>query len=162
MGSDHDIDHDHGTDHDNDHHDHGSGTNWFAGLITLRTITAGLTFFGLSGMTALHSGTRELVAFAIAAACGFAAVAIVGQLMKALKRLKSDGSVRIDRTIGEEAVVYLAIPANDEGPGKVTVTVQKRTMEYTAYTKSPTALPTGSTVRVVAIRGPAAVEVESL
>ncbi len=160
LGSDHDVDHDHGTDHGPDHHDHGSGSNWFAGLITLRTITAGLTFFGLGGMTALYTGATELVAFAVAAACGVAALAIVAQFMKALKRLKSDGSVRIDRTIGAPAVVYLAIPANDAGPGKVTVTVQKRTVEYAAFTKSPTALPTGAKVRVVAVRGAAAVEVE--
>jgi hypothetical protein len=55
--------------------------------------------------------------------------------------------------------VYVPIPAGNAGPGKVTVTVQKRTVEYAAYTAAE-ALPTGARVRVVAVRGPNAVEVE--
>ena len=157
LGADHDIDHDHDVGHDNDH---SSSLNWFAGLITLRSVTSGLTFFGLAGMTALYSGANQVMAFSAALAGGGLALAIVAQIMKGLKKLKSDGAVRIERTIGVDAVVYLAVPPNDEGPGKVTVVVQKRTMEYTAFTKHPTALPTGSRVRVTAVRGPSSVEVE--
>jgi hypothetical protein len=159
---DHDFEHEHGHGlGDSDHldHDHG-GANWFAGLLNLRTITAGLTFFGLGGMTALYAQIDEMLSLVIAGFTGFLALFIVAQVMKGIKRLKSDGSARIERCIGTEAVVYLQIPGKNTGPGKITVTFQKRTMEYAAYTQAENTLRTGSKVRVVAVRGPSTVDVE--
>ena len=49
LASDHDVDHEH-ADWAGDHAD---ATVWFVGLFTLRSVVAGLTFFGLSGMVAL-------------------------------------------------------------------------------------------------------------
>lgn len=163
LGSDHDVDHGHGLDHDHGHghgHTHGHGTSWFAGLITFRTVTAGLTFFGLGGMTALSQGADEALALAIAVLSGAAALYVVAQIMLGLKKLKSDGSVRVERAVGETGVVYLTVPAKNAGPGKVTVAVQKRTVQYTAYTAGADPLPTGAKVRVTAVRGPTTVEVE--
>jgi hypothetical protein len=160
LGADHGVDHDHDTDHDHgDGHGHGHGTNWFAGLITLRSVTAGLTFFGLSGMVALSRGANDLTALAVAAAGGLVALYAVGQIMLGLKRLGDDGTVRVERAVGRTGTVYVPVPAANAGPGKVTLTLQKRTVEYAAYTAAA-ALPTGAKVRVVAVRGPTVVEVE--
>jgi membrane protein implicated in regulation of membrane protease activity len=157
MASDHDTDHDAG--HDHWAGDHADATAWFAGLFTLRSVTAGLTFFGLSGMIALSRSADELTALAVAALGGAFALYAVAQIMHGLKRLGDDGTARIEHTVGEAGTVYVPIPGGNAGPGKVTVTVQKRTMEYAAYTAAGS-LPTGARVRVVAVRGPNAVEVE--
>lgn len=157
LASDHDVDHGH--DHDHGAGDHSDGTDWFAGLFTVRSVTAGLTFFGLSGMVALSRGADELTALAVAAFGGAFALYAVAQIMHGLKRLGDDGTARIEHAVGETGTVYVPIPAGNAGPGKVTVTVQKRTVEYAAYTAAE-ALPTGARVRVVAVRGPNAVEVE--
>jgi membrane protein implicated in regulation of membrane protease activity len=156
LGSDHDLDHDH--DHDTGH-DHAVGTGWFAGLLTFRSVTAGLTFFGLSGMVALSRGANELTALAVAVLGGGFALYAVAQILLGLKRLGDDGTARVEQALGETGTVYVPVPGGNTGPGKVTVTVQKRTMEYAAYTAAG-ALPTGTRVRVTAIRGPNAVEVE--
>lgn len=157
-----DLDHDHPDGGDRDHdHDH-AGVSWFAGLITFRSITAGLTFFGLGGMTALYANADDLVATVSAFLSGLAALVLVAQIMKGLRRLRADGSAKIERSIGQEATVYLQIPANNAGPGKVTVVVQKRTMEYAAYTHGGQTLPTGSKVRIIAVRNPSTVEVEAV
>ena len=158
LGDDLSDAHGHGVDD----HDHVGGTSWFAGLISLRSITTGLTFFGLSGMTALYYQSDALIALSVAGFGGGIALFTVGQIMKGLRRLRADGAARIERTLGSEAIVYLSIPAQNAGPGKITVTVQKRTMEYAAFTQNAAGLPTGSKVRVVAIRGPQTVEVEPL
>jgi hypothetical protein len=156
VASDHDVDHDH--DHDHGVGEHPDGTDWFAGLFTLRSVTAGLTFFGLSGMVALSRGADELTALAVAALGGAFALYAVAQIMHGLRRLGDDGTAHIEHAVGETGTVYVPIPGGNAGPGKVTVTVQKRTMEYAAYTAAGP-LPTGTRVRVLAVRGPNAVEV---
>jgi hypothetical protein len=156
FGADHSFDHDHDIAHDGDH---GDGSSWFAGLLTLRSVTAGLTFFGLCGLTALSQGLDEATSLAAAVGGGALALAGVAEVMKGLKRLADDGTVRIERAVGRAGVVYIPVPGGNSGPGKVTVTVQKRSVQYAAYTAAE-ALPTGARVRVVGVRGPSAVDVE--
>ena len=96
----------------------------------------------------------------IAAAAGLSALYLVAWGMRAMSRLRSDGTVRIQNAVGASATVYLTVPARRSGKGKITVTVQNRTMEYEAETEHEP-LATGSTVQVVAISGPDTVEVVS-
>jgi membrane protein implicated in regulation of membrane protease activity len=163
LGSDHDHDLDHadtaGDAGHIDHSGHVEGTSWFAGLFTLRSVTAGMTFFGLAGMIALSRGADELQALAVAVLGGAFALYAVGQIVLGLRRLGDDGTVRIERAVGRTGTVYVPIPGGNAGPGKVTLALQRRTVEYTAYTAG-VGLPTGAKVRVVAVRGPTAVEVE--
>jgi hypothetical protein len=156
VGSDHDAD---AADPGGHHFDHIDTTSWFAGLFTFRSVTAGLTFFGLSGMVALSRRADELTALGVALLGGAFALYAIAQIMKGIGRLSDDGTARVERAVGATGTVYVPIPGNNAGPGKVTVTLQKRTVEYTAYTAADR-LPTGARVRVVAVRGPSAVEVE--
>lgn len=137
---------------------HESANAWFIKLLSVRTVIAGLTFFGLGGLTANASGVRPLESLVIAAVCGFAALYLVGWAMRTLMRLRADGTVHIENALGQSALVYLTIPGHRAGKGKITVTVQNRTMEYEAETEHEP-LPTGALVQVVAIAGPDTVEV---
>jgi hypothetical protein len=160
FGADHDLDAD--TDADA-HFDAGHGAdhgNGFLGLLTVRTVTAALLFFGLGGLTALYYGMTEPAAFALAFAAGAAALYAVATIMKSLARLQADGTVRVERAVGCAGTVYLRIPGANAGPGKVHLTLQNRTVEYQAVTPG-TELPTGTPVKVVAVVGPDTVEVEA-
>ena len=53
--------------------------------------------------------------------------------------------------VGCAAQVYLRIPARGTGYGKVTVTMQGRTVELNAVTSGPE-IATGSAVKIVALR----------
>jgi hypothetical protein len=127
-------------------------------MLSVRTVVAGLIFFGLGGLAANASGAHPFGSLVIAGTCGFAALYIVGWAMRLLMRLRADGTVRIENALGRQAAVYLTIPGHRTGKGKITVTVQNRTMEYEAETEHD-ALATGSTVQVVAITGPDTVDV---
>lgn len=155
-------DHDHGDAHaDHDHaagHGHG---NFFLGLLTFRSVAAAVAFFGLGGLTARYYGAETAPALAAAAFGGFAALYAVGSVMKLFRRLRHDGTARIDRAVGRTGTVYLTVPGRKAGPGKVTLNVQNRTVECEAYTAAD-AIPTGRSVRVVAVLGPNSVEVEPL
>ena len=149
--------HEFGTGHADGDTDHGDG-NWFLGLLTFRAVCAAVAFFGLAGMSARYYQLPETAQLAAAGLGGFAALYLVATLMKLLHRLRADGGVRITNAVGATGTVYLRVPGNNAGPGKVTVSVQNRTVELEAFTAA-NELPTGTPVRVVAVRGPSSVEV---
>ena len=140
------------------HGDHHNST-WIFGVLTFRTVIIGLTFFGLTGKAAIAAGFADPKPLLIAIVCGLASMYGVYFLMRSLYRLTADGTERIDRSIGEEAMVYLAIPGHNAGVGKVHVTVQNRTIEYEAMTAGER-LPTGSRAVVVGVLSSDRVEVE--
>lgn len=55
--------------------------------------------------------------------------------------------------MGMPVSVYLSIPGNRTGAGKVTIKIENRTMEYSAATRGD-ALPTGAHVEVVGVLAP--------
>jgi hypothetical protein len=144
-----------GTHHDSTHHN----STWVFGVLTFRTVIIGLTFFGLTGKAALASGFEQPKPLVIAVVCGLASMYGVYFLMRGLYRLTADGTERIDRAIGEQAMVYLAIPGHNAGVGKIHVTVQNRTIEYEAMTAGER-LPTGSRAVVVGVLSSDRLEVE--
>ncbi len=163
IGAHHDIgggDHvDVGGHGGGDHHGgHADESTWFLGILTFRTVSAGLAFFGLVGTIGVRSGWDQGVTAAAALAAGVGALFLVGWIMKFLSRLNMDGTVRIDRAVGCVGTVYLPIPGANAGVGKVQLSVMGRTMEYQAVT-SKDALTVGAKVVVVAVIGSDTVEV---
>ncbi len=153
IGGDHDTDHDHS-------HDSGDHGNWFLGLLSIRTVTSAILFFGLGGLTALHYGAEEPAAFVLALTAGFAALYAVAMAMKSLAGLKADGTARVERSVGRAGTVYLRIPGGKAGPGKIQLMLQNRTVEYQAITVGAE-LPTGTPIKVVAVINSDTVEVEA-
>jgi hypothetical protein len=140
------IDGDHDLDHgDADHADH-DGT-WFVGILSFRAIVSAVMMFGLAGMSA-QKMYEPPTSLAIALACGIGVLFGVAYLLKTLYGFASDGTVRDLDAIGTTGSVYLTIPANNQGKGKVTVVVKGRTMEYEALTEGES-LPTGTPILVV-------------
>jgi hypothetical protein len=162
FGGDHDGHLDHGDGHFDAGHDAGDdggeGAPFFFGMLSLRTIAAALTFFGLGGLASYYGGLQPGYCILIAVGSGALAMYLVAYVMRMLSRLRSDGSVRIENAVGTTGTVYLRIPGNRAGAGKVTLVVQGRTVECQAITGQD-AIPTGARVRVVALAGPDTVEV---
>src|SRR5262249_6132113 len=71
----HDTDHSFGEvgDHDG---------NWFLGALSVRTVAAALTFFGLGGLTAAYYGASEPATLGVAVGSGIAAFYAVALLMQ--------------------------------------------------------------------------------
>jgi hypothetical protein len=151
-GHDMHVDTSHEVAHDAEH------TSWLVGVLTFRAIVAALTFFGLAGLAARGLGFAPVPSLAIALAAGAGAIALVASLMRTLSRLRSDGTARVERTVGQTGTVYLSIPAHKTGAGKITVVVQNRTMEYQALTAGDELL-TGARVLVTAVISADTVEV---
>lgn len=151
-----DVDHEVGHDHESPHHE-----SSFLKLLTFRAVVAATTFFGLAGLAGNSAELPGELTLVVALAAGAAAMYGVHWLMESLKRLRSDGTVRIERAVGRAGTVYLRIPAHKSGPGKIHVNVQNRTMEYEAMTAHEP-LAVGAKVVVVNVLGPDTVEVEAV
>lgn len=140
---------------------HADASDAFFKVLSLKTLVAFVTFFGLSGMASTNAGLATLPTLAISIGAGTAALYIVAWMMVGLSRLQSSGNVNIENAIGSAAKVYLKIPGHNKGRGKVTVAVQGRTMEIKALT-SGDELVTGSMVRVVGAPAADTLEVVAL
>jgi hypothetical protein len=85
---------------------------------------------------------------AVSLAAGFAMLFGVAWLFHAQKKLAASGNVDPAAAVGQPARVYLRIPENNAGKGKITLVLQGRTVELNAFTHGA-AIATGSEVRVV-------------
>jgi hypothetical protein len=138
----------------------GHGSNWFYEMISLRTLSAAFAFFGIAGKTATANGWSQPQAFAVAGVSGFAAMYMVYWLFKQVFKLQNAGNENVRNAIGLPATVYVPIPANRGGAGKVTFLLQNRTVEYQAVTEEDQRLTTGQKVIVVGIVNSDTVRVE--
>jgi hypothetical protein len=152
-------------DHAGGGHDHGHpgwletadadaghpGAHWFYEIISIRTIGAALTFFGLAGKTALAWGYTTTGSTVLASVVGLGAMYAVYWMFKQVYRFQHSGTENIRNAIGAPAVVYVPIPGKRAGAGKVTFKMQNRIVEYQAVTDDDSRLATGDEVIVVAI-----------
>ena len=130
-------------------------------MLSLRTIVAALAFFGLAGLAAQAAKCSDFTSLAIAACAGLGAMYAVYAMLCSMRSLQAEGTARIQRAVGRQATVYLHIPAQQKGAGKIQINLQNRTMEYLATTAGD-AIPSGATVVVTKILGSDTVEVQSV
>lgn len=127
---------------------HGNGGS-FLRAFSIRSLAAGVAFFGLGGLASSGTGLDQTKTFVVAALCGLAAMYFVYYLMRSLTSFNYDGSIRLDTAVGSSGTVYLRIPGKRAGIGKASVIQQGRTMEYEALTDYPEDLPAGMPIVVV-------------
>ncbi len=154
-----DMDHDgiDGGHHDGDLQDgHHDGIR-FASLLSFRALVASLTIFGLTGIAASREYDPAL-AFSMATAAGITVLFLVGWLMNTFYGLATDGTIHIEQTMGMPGRVYVKIPAESQGQGRVTVLVGERTVEFQAVTPQEE-LPTGTSVIVTNVLNDKLIEV---
>jgi hypothetical protein len=127
------------------------GAHWFYEMLSLRTLGAAVTFFGLAGKTAQARGMNDVQSVVIGLLVGAAAMYGVYWLFKQVYKVQHSGNENIRRAIGLPATVYVPIPANRDGLGKVTFRLQDRTVEYQAITSEADRLRTGEEVIITEI-----------
>lgn len=147
----HDAAHDDMAAHSTDHDQHAA--TWFFSVLTFRTVTAGLTFFGLAGLAAEAAHWPTTRSFLAAAAAGGGALYGVHYLMRGLNRLRSDGTIYTHELVGARGQVYLRVPADGQLPGKVHLVFKGRMLEYEAVTEGGELKPSDR-VEVVGLAGP--------
>lgn len=126
--------------------------------LSLKTVIAFITFFGLAGMACTKGGVSTSATLAVALAAGFGAFIMVGYVMQAMMSLQSNGNVDLNSATGQTAKVDLRIPANNSGSGKIAVIVGGRQITRKAITNGD-AIPTGAEVVIDGMTAPDTFEV---
>jgi len=119
-------------------------------LLSVRSIIAFFTFFGWTGVLVLQAGGGVWAAIGFSSLAGLAAMFVVGYIIYMFTRLTEDGNVNTSNALYSTGEVYLSIPANKNGQGKVHIKIQGALKEVDAMTNGD-ALPTGSAIKVVEI-----------
>ena len=120
-------------------------------LFSVRSIIAFFTFFGWAGVLILNSGGSVLKAFAFATGSGFLAMLLVSYMIYLFFKLSEEGNVDINKALFNTGKVYLTIPAEENGQGKIHLLIENSMQEVNAVTKNLTPLPTGADIRVVEV-----------
>jgi len=130
-------------------------------LFSVRAVASFLTFFGLTGWYGTARGWSPTLNVFVALAVGVALMMAVAWMLRAQSRLQSKGNLDPKNALGQSARVYLRVPGGNAGFGKVTVKVQGRTAEFSAFTLGRE-LPTGTLVKITRMSTPDTFEVVAL
>ena len=122
-------------------------------LFSLQGIMTFLCVFGWTGIICTSLGLHVAIAIIIALVLGFLAMLGVAKVLQFTRKLTQDGSLDVRRLLGEKGRVYIPIPANASGEGKVTIAAGERFIELSAVTDEQDTIPTGTQVRIIDVRG---------
>lgn len=122
-------------------------------VFTVRGIIAFLVVFGWTGFMLDRAELSLGLIIPIAAIAGFIMMYILAILMKSIMKLRNDGNLDNRNALGTSGRVYLTIPAERSGEGKVNVLLQGSYVEREAVTDESEAIPTGAEIVVVGISG---------
>ena len=132
------------------------------GLLTFRNFVN--FFLGFGWATVLlrdaFKSTTLLMVFGVIV--GVALVAAVMYLYKWLGSMQQSGNINVYKSaVGCQGKVYLTIPSERAGEGKVQITINNSVREYTALTDGDE-LKTGTPIKVVEVLSPSTLLVEPL
>ena len=144
------------TGHDTGHA--GGGMN----LLTFRNLVNFLLGFGWTAILLQDAIPAVSLRLLIATLVGVALVTIVMLLFKWLTGMQESGNINVYKSAVDcQGTVYLTIPGERAGEGKVQITINNAVREYAALTDGPT-LKTGTRIRVVEVISATTLLVEEL
>jgi hypothetical protein len=142
---------------------HDSGVEIFGlKLLTVRSMAAFVSVGAWSTYIFNMADIQPVISTLIGMALGLCASLAVAIMMNAMSKLQSSGNLNYKSTVGKNAEVYLTIPANRRGIGKVSVYMEDRFLECEAVTSSDLELKTGTQVKVIGLYGENILNVENL
>ena len=119
------------------------------GLLTFRNFVNFCLGFGWTAVLLESQVASKGLLFTLAVFVGIGLVAVVMLLFKWISGMQESGNIDVFKSAVDcTGKVYLAIPAERKGEGKVQITINNSVREYNAVTDGPS-LPTGADIRVV-------------
>jgi hypothetical protein len=120
-------------------------------LYTFRNFVNFFLGFGWTSVLLMDKVSSTGLLFVIAAVVGVGLVAIVMYLFKWLSGMQQSGTINIYKSaVGCQGTVYLTIPGERQGEGKVQITINNAVREYYAQTDGDT-IKTGKPIKVTEV-----------
>ncbi len=130
------------------------------GFLSVRSLTAFFGGFGWAGLAAMQAGWSGTAAILTGVGVGTIFFVIAGFLFMEARKLTSSGNVDYTSAVGTLGNVYLTVPPNRSGAGKVEVHASGRMSIVAALTDDEAELGANTRVRIVESLDPATVLVE--
>ncbi len=130
-------------------------------IFTVRGLIAFFVVFGWVGYVMSVGGVSLWLTLIVSAICGFAMMTALAFLMRFVMRLRSDGNLDNKNAVGVSGRVYLTIPPERRGEGKVNILLQGSYIERDAVTDEKEPIKTGSEIVVVGLSGQTTLVVKS-
>lgn len=122
-------------------------------IFSFRNIINFLLGFGWTGVVFYKSINNHILLTAIAIVVGAIFVFAFLLVVRSFFGLAENNTFKLEDTIGQTGDVYLKIPANKTGRGKVLISIKGSVRELEAVTMEENTITTGKTVKVVALDG---------
>ena len=136
----------------------GSGMN----LLTFRNLVNFLLGFGWTAILLQDGVPSVSLRLLIAIVVGIALVALVMLLFKWLTGMQESGNINVFKSAVDcQGTVYLTVPAERSGEGKVQITINNAVREYSAVTDGD-AIRTGAQIKVTEVLDAETLLVEEL
>jgi hypothetical protein len=132
------------------------------GIFSTKPLTGFFLGFGWAGGIALDHGFSFGAALAIALVSGVGLTAVIILLIRVIIGMRSDGTARIDETVGTVGTVYITLPPGKATGGQVVVNFSGRQATYAAISGTEHPLASGTKVKVVAVVDSSTLLVEAL
>lgn len=131
-------------------------------LYTLRNLVNFLLGFGWTLILLEGSINSTALLIFIALLVGLGLVAIVMYLFKWMSDMQQSGNIDVYKSaVGCTGTVYLTIPGERKGDGKVQITINNAVREYAALTDGET-IKTGTPIKVIEVINQGTLLVEEL
>lgn len=119
-------------------------------LFSFRNLINFLMGFGWTGVAFYHSFQNQMLLVILAAIVGCLFVVIFFIVIKQILKLTEDNTFNIDKLVGKTAEVYLRIPEQKSGKGKVQVSLNGSNHELLAVTETEE-IASGNLVKIIRI-----------
>ena len=116
------VDTDFDGDLDTDAGDLDGGAGWQ--FFTYKNVLGFFTLFGWTGLGFLQMGLGLMIAVFFSVIAGLIMMTIMAALFYYISKLHQSGTMVMENAVGHTGEVYLRIPPNREGHGKVQVEIQ--------------------------------------
>lgn len=130
-------------------------------FISFKNFIAFFTIFGWTGVACINSGFSTGLTIFLALVFGVLMMLIMAGLFYLMGKLTESGNAKIESAIGKTGTVYLTIPSQRSGKGKVQIDIQGlKTLDAISDCKAD--IKTGGIVKVVGVEQGEVLIVESV
>jgi hypothetical protein len=129
--------------------DDGGGAGWQ--FFTYKNTLGFFTVFSWTGLGFLQLGAGIVIGAIFSFFAGAVMMTIMAALFYYINKLHESGTMVIENAVGHTGEVYLKVPPNREGHGKLQVEIQGSLRTMDAITDDEKELPTGSVAQVLEI-----------
>lgn len=142
---------DHDADFDLDTSDGSFDADPSMNLLTFRNLVNFCMGFGWTAVLMHEKIQSNALLIIVSVIVGILLVTVVMWIFKWLSGMQQTGNIDVHKSaVGCEGKVYLTIPGERKGEGKVQITINNAVMEYDAVTDGET-IPTGKAIKVTEV-----------